>query len=96
MKTITITGATGFVGKNLIFDLIKSKKYHINIITRNKLKAKKIFGNKVNYFEWNYKIQDFPEDSVQNSNIFINLMGESITSYSSQKGRKEVYYSRIK
>ena len=96
MKTITITGATGFVGKNLIFDLIKSKKYYINIITRNKLKAKKIFGNKVSYFEWNYKIQDFPEDSVQNSNIFINLMGESITSYSSQKGRKEVYDSRIK
>lgn len=48
-KTIYITGATGLIGSNLVQALLLCTDAHIVVQVRNELKAKKMFGNNVEY-----------------------------------------------
>lgn len=48
-RTIYITGATGLIGSNLVQALLLCVDVHIIVQVRNKLKAKKIFGDRVGY-----------------------------------------------
>jgi NAD dependent epimerase/dehydratase family enzyme len=43
-----ITGATGFIGKKLVNDLLKNDQNKIIILSRSRKKAEKIFGIKIN------------------------------------------------
>lgn len=46
---ILITGATGFVGRNLIPALLQDKNNHLILVVRDIEKAKSLFGNNVDY-----------------------------------------------
>ena len=48
-KTIYITGATGLIGSNLVKKLLSLKNNKIVVQVRNEIKAKKLFGDKVEY-----------------------------------------------
>lgn len=75
---ILVTGATGFVGKNLVQKLI-SMGHDIHVLTRNTQKAKEIFPqNNVNVFEWKNNRELPPLSSINGINGVINLMGENI------------------
>lgn len=50
MKKAIITGATGYIGKNLAIKLLNENK-EVYIVVRNKIKAKKIF-------------EDYPEINI--------------------------------
>lgn len=49
-KTIYITGATGLIGSNLVEALLLVPFVHVVVQVRNELKAKKMFGNRVEYY----------------------------------------------
>ena len=77
---ILITGATGFVGKSLTAKLLEMG-HEINILTRDKQKAKSIFTNgNVKAFEWKNILELPPIESLDGIQGVINLMGENIAS----------------
>lgn len=80
-----ITGATGFIGKKLVNDLLKNDQNKIIILSRSRKKAEKIFGRKV------WAIENL--DEIKNDekiNYIINLAGEGIASKRWSKEQKQI------
>ncbi len=82
LNKILITGATGFVGINLLSKLSNEEKYSLSLVVRDKNKAIKLFGDKLQYIEFNekdlsykQKIKDF------NPEIVIHLASYSTSKY---------------
>jgi nucleoside-diphosphate-sugar epimerase len=57
-KTILITGATGFIGSNIIFNLMKTKKINIIAISKNKKNFSRIFSKFKNHKNFIPILQD--------------------------------------
>jgi uncharacterized protein (TIGR01777 family) len=98
---VLITGATGFVGKYLIKELL-AQDHEVRVLTRNADKHQGTFGPKVAYFSWNPQ-QDLPPkeafvtDTGENAvDVVINLMGENISNKRwSVDQKKKIFNSRI-
>lgn len=87
-KTVVITGATGFVGKELTLELLK-RGYEIRVLTRNKLKAKKSLPLPVEFHE------ALSPDLFENAHALIHLAGEPIAQRRwSEKVKAELLKSR--
>ncbi len=53
VRTVLITGSTGFIGQNFVKKLIKKENYEVIVISRNKTQAKKLFESDVSqYFSY--------------------------------------------
>jgi uncharacterized protein len=90
---ITLFGATGFIGKELVNFLLE-KNYKINIITRNKQKGRNLFSDSVNIYDYNY---DSLLELINKNDVIINLAGENISGGLWTKKRKQkILISRIK
>ncbi|KAG8655873.1 hypothetical protein MANES_04G083100v8 [Manihot esculenta] len=92
--TVSITGATGFIGRRLV-QRLHADNHYINVLTRSKSKAELIFPAK-----------DFPrivvaeepkwKDSIRGSNAVVNLAGMPISTRWSSEIKKEIKQSRIR
>jgi uncharacterized protein (TIGR01777 family) len=90
MKLI-VTGATGFVGRNLIPALLK-KEYEITAIGRNANKIKTIFKENVIALSWNQLDEISPDEYA----AVINLSGENIAQhYWTTHSKKIIMESRV-
>jgi len=75
---ILITGATGFVGKELT-DKLLANGHEIIVLTRNKQKAESLFsGKKISAYTWTNNLEMPPAEALQGIQGVINLMGENI------------------
>ena len=82
-QNIIVTGATGFVGQNLIPLLLK-KKYKIIAISRNKIKAKKFkWYNDVNFVEMDLK-KNNKKIEINTSTGLIHLAWDGLPNYNSK------------
>lgn len=91
---ILITGASGFVGKHLLRNLLLDK-HEIVALTRDSKKIKDL-GLPVEVYEWDPKKNDFPQQSLQGIDAVINLMGENLSQKRwSESQKKKLYDSRI-
>lgn len=79
-----ITGATGFVGKRLIANLLQNQQ-KIIVLTRSKNKAERLFGNRVRVIENLSEIL-----SSQKIDHIINLAGEPIADKRWNEKQKEI------
>ena len=86
MKTITIAGGTGFLGKVLETHFYK-KGYTIKILTRK--------PSKDNHVYWNAKDLDNWTNSLEQTDILINLTGKSVDCRYSEANKKLIHDSRI-
>ena len=84
LKTVLITGGTGFIGSALCTDLIKDN-YKLTVLTRNK----QLKNNSTISFVSDLDSIDF------NFDIVINLAGASIAVNWNKKNQQEIYDSRI-
>ncbi len=94
MKTILITGASGFIGKRLSF-LFLSKGYHVKG-TGTSLSHP--YSIKFEKFEWisaDTSQEGAWQDHVAKSDIIINLAGRNIFKYWTKKYKQTIYDSRI-
>ncbi|GAV73363.1 Epimerase domain-containing protein/DUF1731 domain-containing protein [Cephalotus follicularis] len=92
--TVSITGATGFIGKRLV-QRLHADNHYVRVLTRSRSKAKLIFP-----------VEDFPgvviaeepewKDCIQGSNAVVNLAGMPISTRWSPEIKKEIKQSRIR
>lgn len=66
-----ISGGTGLIGHNLVKTLANNGN-KVTVLTRNKLKAKKLLGSNIKL------IESLSIDDIENQNTIINLAGEPI------------------
>ena len=91
-----IFGGTGFVGRNLIEELLKNG-YQVYVVTRNPQKTASSFENTVQVIEWDNVSPLSSIYELQQTDVVINLAGESIGNrrwINSVKG--EILASRIR
>ena len=74
---VLIFGGTGFVGRNLIGELLKNG-YQVYVVTRNPQKTASSFENKVKVIEWDNVSPLSSIYELQQTDVVINLAGESI------------------
>ncbi|CAN6687349.1 unnamed protein product [Malus baccata var. baccata] len=92
--TVSITGATGFIGRRLVQRLY-ADNHSVRVLTRSRSKAELIFP-----------VKDFPgiviaeeaqwKDSIQGSTGVVNLAGLPISTRWSPEIKKEIKTSRIR
>ncbi len=95
MLKVLVTGATGFIGQNLVAKLLE-KNYQVMAVTRDTRKAKKIFQDKIEVLQWDIIKSDsyprFPDDI----DYVVNLMGENLSSKRwSPSQKKKIETSRV-
>mgnify|MGYP001326413187 CR=1 FL=1 len=95
---ILITGATGFIGKNLCTSLFK-KNYKILGISRSKIKSKK----NITFIKSSLKLNKKNFNIIEKfkPNILINLAWEGIPNYSNKFSKKNlndqvIFFEKIK
>lgn len=94
-KKILLSGGTGFVGKVITKKLIE-QGHDVYILTRNVKKCANLFDNKVTAIEWKSYNDSFDTKTLENLDVVINLVGESLTAKRwSDNQKKEIYNSRI-
>ncbi len=92
---IFVTGGTGLIGGHLIPNLLKNN-HEVFILTRNKKKAQKKLGDKINTVVGNPTEQGTWMDNLGEMDVIINLVGANILRKRwSKKRKEELYNSRI-
>ncbi len=93
IKKVIITGATGFIGKELL-KAIADKKYDVIIITRNVNRAKQIFPE--NYILCDWLNTNELLNYMQDKYAIINLAGDNISKGRWNKKKKmQILRSRV-
>jgi uncharacterized protein (TIGR01777 family) len=94
-KRIIVTGGTGFIGKKLCCELVESA-YDVIVLTRNIVKAKNIFGDKVDPILWDSKTSEGWIKFADGAHAIINLAGDNIGAGRWTKKKKQrILQSRI-
>jgi len=93
---ILMTGATGFVGKNLSSKLIQ-EGHKIIILTRNKNTSAKNSDKNITYIQWaSPESKTPPKEAFKNIDAVINLMGENLSEKRWSTNQKEkIFNSRV-
>jgi uncharacterized protein (TIGR01777 family) len=90
-RTILLTGATGFIGRNLCAQLL-SLGANLIILTRSPEAARKIFNS--GNVEFIKNLSDVTYD--RNIDIIINLAGEPIAQRWTARAKQKIFDSRVK
>lgn len=79
IKTITITGATGFIGRKLFYAL-QNRGDKVIVFSRDIKKAKSLFPTAAECVEWNYNKSVLWKSYLENSDAVIHLAGVNLFS----------------
>jgi uncharacterized protein (TIGR01777 family) len=85
IKTILITGGTGFVGKELV-KLLLQEGYQINLLTRQE-ESKSKYAN-LRIFKWDVYKGEIDKDCIEGADAIIHLAGEEIAAKRWTEDRK--------
>ena len=91
---ILINGATGFLGRSLVDNLNKDG-HSLKVITRNTIKASKVLGNDVDYYQWDSESLELPYEALKSTDAVVNLMGESVGGIWLPSKKSSIYQSRL-
>ncbi|MAU58441.1 MAG: epimerase [Flavobacteriaceae bacterium] len=89
-QNIVITGATGFIAKNLIPRLL-NKKYKILILVRSTDKIKKFkWFSKITFIKFDFNNQNLNLAKIKNNSTLLHLAWEGLPNYNSKSHLKNV------
>jgi uncharacterized protein (TIGR01777 family) len=91
---IIITGATGFIGRNLCQKFVKDK-HTVIAVSRNPANARSVLGESVEAVKWDGQTAEGWGTFVEAADAIINLAGENLVSARwTKKLRKKILQSR--
>ncbi len=94
-KRILITGATGFIGRPLSFELVRNG-YEVVVLTRRPARAEDLFAGRVKVAEWDAATVGGWAELVDGAMAVINLAGENIgTGRWTKKKKQLILQSRL-
>jgi uncharacterized protein (TIGR01777 family) len=94
MKVI-ITGATGFIGKALTRRLVE-KGYEVVVLSRSIAKVKETFADlNITIAQWDGRTSQGWANHADGAYAIINLAGESVMGYWTQKKKQAIFQSRF-
>lgn len=94
-KKIIVTGATGFIGRNLV-PLLKNNDYEVIIFSRTAGEAKGHIPGADSYIKFDYNSPGEWKDSINTADVIIHLAGANIAAKRwSPEYKKVIYDSRI-
>jgi len=94
MKKVIVTGATGFIGKRIIKELI-SRGDEVTIFTRSVEHAKQKITSAYDYVEWNPDLNDWYH-KLEDKNAVIHLAGENVMAKRwNAEHKKNILSSRV-
>lgn len=79
IKTITITGATGFIGKKLLYAL-QDRGDKVIVFSRDTEKAKSLFPAAAECVEWDYNKPELWKSYLENCDAVVHLAGANLFS----------------
>jgi uncharacterized protein len=88
---VLVTGATGFVGRYVVDELLKNS-HHVIVTTRDQKKAEEIFarrGQKVEIVVWHPRNEELPFQLINRIDGIINLLGENLAAKRWSETQKE-------
>jgi uncharacterized protein len=95
-RIVIVAGATGFIGRALCGRLIRSG-YDIAVLTRDRNRAKPVFGDRALVVEWDGKTAAGWRELASRAEAVINLVGENIGAGRWTEERKaRILESRVK
>ncbi|BDX38624.1 epimerase [Tenuifilaceae bacterium CYCD] len=94
MKSAVVIGGTGLIGRKLTESLL-DEGYNVKILSRDKSKIEKIFGNSVIPAIWNGHNSEELASIINGSDILINLTGHSIAVPWSKPNKVKIWNSRV-
>ncbi|MQM17318.1 hypothetical protein Taro_050285, partial [Colocasia esculenta] len=92
--TVSITGATGFIGRKLVQKLLEGN-HEVRVLTRSKAKAQLVFPAE-SFPKLNIAEEHEWKQCIQGSTAVVNLAGMPISTRWSPEVKKEVKESRIR
>lgn len=72
---ILVTGATGFIGRNLVEKLL-AEDHKVRIFTRDRARAESLFGDTVKYYQGDFTDTETLEKALGNCEIVYHLAGK--------------------
>lgn len=93
MKSILITGATGFIGNELGQKLVRLG-HKIKIVTRNEKKAREQLSFPAEIIVCDLNAIDLPKEAFNNVDCVIHLAGESVDGRWTEEKKKAILDSR--
>lgn len=91
---VVITGATGFVGKVIVKQLLAAGD-EVIVLTRNVAKAAISLGSACRYYQWDDINTLPPLEALEGADGVLNLMGETISKRWDENQKKKIHQSRI-
>lgn len=92
---VLVTGASGFVGKRVVKELLSSGD-EVVVLTRSIAKAAINLGSRCKYFTWADTSIKPPMEAFEGVHAVINLMGEGIAEKRwDEQQKKRIYDSRV-
>ncbi|RAP32524.1 TIGR01777 family protein [Candidatus Marinamargulisbacteria bacterium SCGC AG-410-N11] len=92
---ILITGASGYIGQNIILKLMK-KNHSLVLLSRRPDQLKELYGDIHTYIQWDALAGPPPKDAFNNIDAIINLMGEGVAEKRwSKKQKQKIYDTRV-
>lgn len=89
----TVTGATGFIGKKLVYKLL-SEQHLVRVLGRNRGRVDQAFDRLVEFFE--YGNQKATEEALKGADCLIHLAGEGIADHRWTTAQKDkILKSRV-
>lgn len=94
-QTVLITGATGFIGRPLVCQLV-NQGYKVGVLTRTPESAQKTLPKECTFFEWDALKGPVPEAAFENVGALVNLMGDNLAAGRwTEKKKKMIHDSRV-
>lgn len=92
---ILITGATGFIGKQLVLNLFK-QNHNLVILSRNAESARKKINLPCEFYDWDLMNDKAPIEAFKDVDTIIHLAGESVAEGRWTKSKKDkILNSRV-
>ncbi len=92
---VLITGATGRIGQDVTRHLLAAG-VRVRVLTRRPHRARDLFADRAEIFEWHSKTEPVPAPAVTGVNMLVHLMGEPfVTQPAGPDHAKRIHDSRV-